>query len=165
MILRPTAKLLAHMRAKYEPHPPASTTLLGDWFATMLHVRTGRFVIAVSGTTLLPVVVHGRDLGTLASRLVPAVREVLTALSVPPELIARECAAMGDVRIAATNDRSTVGVMVDFVRLARFALDDDPHTTPLELAMWLAKTPIVARNAYPDRDTRRMFGMHDQRVN
>ncbi len=159
MVLRPTAKLLTRMRMKVEPQPPTSTTRLGDWFATLLQVRSGRFVLAVSGATLLPVVVSGRELGTLTSRLVLAVGQVLTALSVAPDDVERECAAMADARIAATDDRSTVGVMTDLRHLLRFELQHDPRATPLECSLKLAKTPIVARKGFPDRDTRRLFGV------
>ena len=159
MVLRPTAKLLAHLRVQKATNPPVSTTLLGDWFATLLVVRSGRFVLAVSGATLLPVVVHGRQLSTLPNRLADAVGEVLTALSVKPDAITRECAAMEEVRIAATNDRSTVGVMIDLRHLLRAYLAGDPNATLLELSLKLAKTPIVARNAFPDRETRRVFGV------
>ncbi len=159
MVLRPTAKLLARMGMKIEPQPSESTTRLGDWFATLLQVRSGRFVLAIAGTTLLPVVVSGRELGTLASRLALAVGQVLTALSVAPEAVERECAAMADVRIAATDDRSTVGVMTDLLHLLRFELQHDPRATPLELSLKLADTPIVARKGFPDRDTRRLFGV------
>jgi hypothetical protein len=162
MVLRPTAKLMAAMLVKPDPQPPASTTMLGDWFATLVEFRTTYVVLAISSSTLLPVVVSASSLTRLPARLLPALEKVLLALGVGREAIEQECAAMADVAIAKTNDRSTLGVMNDLAFLLSRYVANDKASSHLTLSLKLAETPIIARKASPDRDTRRLFGV-DQR--
>jgi len=62
MILRCTTKLLKRLDVEPVAVPRPSTTVLGDWYATLLHMRRGQFVLAIARVTLQPVVVTGRDL-------------------------------------------------------------------------------------------------------
>ncbi len=156
-VLRATNKLLPKLRLLPEPEPGPSSTILGDWFATMLRVRSGAHVLAISSVTLLPVVVSGRDVPSLPVRLADAVAEVVAALGAPAAWVERERAEMSEVRIARTDDRSTVGVMTDLRRLLAFQLEDSPHLSPLQRSLELAETPIIARNTYPNAATRRLF--------
>lgn len=157
MVLRPTAKLMGAMLARPDPQPPTSTTRLGDWFATLVDVQDKYLVLAVSCATLLPVVVSANSPTKLAVQLVPAVEKVLLALGVGRTDVEQECAAMADVAIAKTNDRSTLGVMNDLAfMLTHFIKHDRSNLT---LAVRLAGTPIVARKTFPDQATRRLFGV------
>ena len=150
VVIRATSKLLDRLDVVPEDRPGASTGMLGDWFATMLQVRRGRFVLAISRITLLPVVVLGRDLKTLPNRLAAATVEMLSSLGAGPEVAERERLAMIDACYARTDDRSTVGVLTDLQRLLRFDLDDRSESTLQELSLRLAQTPIVARGLFPD---------------
>jgi hypothetical protein len=132
--------------------------VLGDWFATMIQVRRGRFVLAISGVTLLPVIVVGREPAGLRARLADAVADVLLELDIHRDAIERERLAMAEATYARTNDRSTVGVLTDFQRLLRYDLEDAPNTGLLERSLRFAETPIVARSLTPDRATRALFG-------
>lgn len=158
VVVRATTKLLVRLGVQPDAAPPPSSGALGDWFATMVQVRRGRFVLAMSGVTLLPVIVAGRELATLPARLADAVAGVLLELGIPSDAIERERRAMSDLTFARTNDRSTVGVLTDFQRLLRFDLENDPTTGLLERSLRLAETPIVARNLIPNRETRSLFG-------
>lgn len=136
-----------------------SSGVLGDWYATLLHTRRGHFVLAISGVTLLPIVVSGRDLRLFPARIASTLAEVLACYGVPAEAIERECAAMSEVHYARTDDRSTVGVLTEIQRLLHWDLDDSPAATLAERSLQLAQTPIVARNMFPDQETSRLFGV------
>jgi hypothetical protein len=157
MVIRGTTKLLGRLGVRPDAAPAPSSGALGDWFATMVQVRRGRFVLAVSGVTLLPVIVVGRELATLPARLADAVADVMLELGIHRDAVERERLAMADASYARTNDRSTVGVLTDFQRLLRYDLEDAPNTGLLERSLRLAETPIVARNLFPDRATRLLF--------
>lgn len=163
MILRCTARLLARLRVDVCDDPGPSTGLLGDWYATSLRVKH-EYVLAVARTTLQPVVVTGRDLRSFPERLTRTLADVLAADDVPSETIARECAAMATVSFARTDDRSTVGVLVEFVRLLTAELQANPAASTTALSLRLAETPIVARNLWPGQATRRLFGAPDPRA-
>jgi len=159
VVIRATTKLLGRLGPAPTTNPARSSGALGDWFATMVHVRRGRFVLAVSGVTLLPVVVIGRDLATLPARLADGVGEVLLALGVDRDAAEHERLAMADASFARTNDRSTVGVLTELQRLLRFDLENEPGEL-LQHSLRLAETPIVARGLTPDLATRSLFGVH-----
>ena len=64
-------------------HPPASSTLLGDWYANVLFVYRKPLILAVSARTLLPVLIPARDPASLLPRLAAALGEILKALGIP----------------------------------------------------------------------------------
>jgi hypothetical protein len=157
--IRCTTKLLRRLGAAPATLSDTNTTKLGEWYATLLHTRRGQFVLAMARSTLLPVVVTGRDLRTFPTRVASTLAEVLAAYGVPVELIERECAAMSDVQYARTDDRSNVGVLTELQRLLHGDLEYLPTATLTELSLRLAQTPIVARNVFPEDETCRLFGV------
>ena len=161
VVVRCTAKLLARLGANPARDAGPSTGLLGDWYATAVRSRHV-YVLAVARATLLPIVVTGRDVRSFPDRLTRGLAEVLGAYEIPSEIIERECAAMTSVRYARTDDRSTVGVLVEFGRLLEAELVARPAASLTELSLRLAETPIVARNAWPGEATRRLFGASDR---
>lgn len=58
VILRLTRKLLARVGPP-TPDPPASTTVLGDWFGHLVFVGHQRYVILVSERSRLAVLLPG----------------------------------------------------------------------------------------------------------
>jgi len=66
---------------------------------------------------------------------------------------------MRDVVYTRTDDRSNVGVLIEFQRLLAFDLFEPPELTLLDLSLRLAWTPIVARNTFPVDATCRLFGV------
>ena len=73
--VRCTKKLLDRMRVDPDLHPPAPTTILGDWYANLLYVGKQQFILCVSEKTLVPVIVPAVDAKHLPHRLPEAVFE------------------------------------------------------------------------------------------
>ncbi len=124
LIVRGTKKL----RDRWKQATPAaesdtSTTVLGDWFATVLFWRP-HVVLLVDARTYLPVLVPYAPSGTLADRIPIEIGRVLARNGAPAEFVEREVAEMAEVRIAPTNDRRVLGVMNEFVFLANASRDD-----------------------------------------
>lgn len=159
IVLRCTTKLLDKLGVTPDANDLRSSSSLGDWYATLLRTRRGHFVLAIARTTLLPIVVTGRDLRSFPARLTSALAEVLATYGVPADAIDRECAAMSEVKYARTDDRSTVGVLTEFQRLLHDDLEFLPTATLGEQSLRLAATPIVARNIFPEDATCRHFGV------
>ena len=101
------------MRAASAGDGDVSTTMLGDWFATALFSKP-QVALLVNERTLLPVYMPLAPAATLLDRLPAAIATVLRLHGVDDTTIASELAAMGDTRIAPTNNRSVVGVMNEF---------------------------------------------------
>jgi hypothetical protein len=157
--IRCTTKLLRRLGAAPTALANTSPTKLGEWYATLLHTRRGQYVLAMARSTLLPIVVTGRDVRSFPARVASTLAEVLAAYGVPVEIIERECAAMSDVQYAPTDDRSNVGVLTELQRLLHGDLDYLPNATLTELSLRLAQTPIVARNVFPEDETCQLFGV------
>lgn len=163
IVVRCTAKLLERLPGHSDSQETASSSRLGDWYATLVRTRRGHFVLAMARATLLPVVVTGRDLRTLPERLSQQVSAMLGSYGVPAEAVEREREAMRDVVYTRTDDRSNVGVLTEFQRLLSYDFAAPQEPTLLDLSLRLAWTPIVARNTFPVDATCRVFGIEAPR--
>ena len=117
--LRCTAKLLKQMRATPEPNPPASTTLLGDWYANRIQMGRTPVVLAVSEKSLLSVLLPARGVAALPTSLPDAVAKVLAFLEIPEAILEEEVAAMREgCVVAKTASRRVLGSMNDMAYMA-----------------------------------------------
>jgi hypothetical protein len=110
LVVRGTKRLRDRVRGAPGTDRDASTTALGDWFATALFWKP-QVALLVNRRTFVPVFMELAPAATLLERIPAAIEAVLRAHRVGDEFIAPEVDAMRDVRIAPTNDRRTVGVM------------------------------------------------------
>jgi hypothetical protein len=139
-VLRCTKRLLDRIGGPTAPEPePSSTTRLGDYYANFIIIRRQQLVLAVSGITLLPVLLPAAPFKTVPSRLVDAVAEMLHALGTERQKIASEVSAMRDeCLVAKTNSRQVLGSMLDFTNMLEAYLDERPL---VEVALHLAESP------------------------
>lgn len=134
---------------------PASSTVLGDWYANILWVHRRPLVLAVSARTLLPVLFPAGDRASLGDRLSAALGDVLAALGIPVGQINGEQRQMTTVAFARTVSRQILGTMSDFDRM----LDVGPGQSLLKAALELARAPCgpIGMES-PDRVTIDLFG-------
>jgi hypothetical protein len=161
LIVRATMDVLNALRrsgVRPDPDPPQSTTALGDWYATILRMRRATFVLAIAEKTFLPIVVSGRELRSFPQRMTETMVELLRNLGVAADVVDRERVEMSDVRFARTNSRSHLGVLNTFEYSLQVALDERPTWELLAASRWLAGTPIIARDLFPDIATCELFG-------
>ncbi|HMQ28672.1 MAG TPA: hypothetical protein PKA98_21980, partial [Acidimicrobiales bacterium] len=109
LVFRGTKKLRDRVKGPVAAADEASTTALGDWFATALFWKP-QVALLVNSATFLPVFVELAPAATLLDRVPAAIEAALRNQGVDEAFVAAERAAMGEVRIAPTNDRSVVGV-------------------------------------------------------
>jgi hypothetical protein len=154
LIVRATKKLLRLAGPSTAPEDDRGTTVLGPWYATVLFWRP-RIVLLVNEATLLPVLVPLAPAATLTSRIAEQISTVLAAHHAPTKFINQERRHMQTVQFGVTANRSVVGVMIEFARLAEIHHDDDPTVGLDQLAVRLAATPcspLYGRNVSPDRE-------------
>lgn len=92
---------------------------------------------------------------TLAGRIAEQVTTVLIAHHAPAAIIDEERLHMQTCRLGTTMNRSVVGVMSEFARLAEIHHDADPAMDLVGLAVRLAATPcgpLYRGNVSPDRE-------------
>jgi hypothetical protein len=145
LIVRCTAKLLARLKVRPLASSAPSSTVLGDWYATILPLRRAHLVLLVNETTRLPVVLPARELSTLASRIPGAIADVLIDLGVVPEVVERERQAMAEIAFDKTADRSVLGTMNEHVFHLGLTREEHPgmteHAISMDLGRMLATIP------------------------
>lgn len=145
VVLRATQKVLK-LLPKASVSPMASTTALGDWYVNRIVVDRQPLLLLVSSASLLAAITPARDVKRLPQRLAAIVEERLWRLGTRDEVLAAEVAAMSDVAVAKTVDRSVTGQMVDFAKAVPFYLPGNPWSEDDLKAVEdrLAKTPCRA---------------------
>jgi hypothetical protein len=128
---------------------------LGAWYATAVFWKP-QVAVFVSEATLLPVVVPLAPAGTLLARFPVALAEMLDGQGVPAEFIRDEVAMLTAARCVPTANRSLIGVMNEYVRLAEHARHSEPGTPDLlAVSHWLAQvpmSPLDKRHGSADRE-------------
>lgn len=157
LVLRCTQKLLKRI-GKADSSPPASTTVLGDWYAQPLSVGHQRFILCVSEHSRLPILMPANDAKKLPRNFPDALAEMLFALGIPAAAVEREVEASDDIVIAATNNRSVLGTMNDYSNMLKWTLPNRPNTPLIETSLWLADTPVRPIDGFPDKVTRELLG-------
>ncbi len=124
------------------PTTPSAAPALGAWYATAIFWKP-QAVLFVSESTLLPVFVPLAPASTVLRRFPAELEAVLRRHGVPDAFIDAELSTLGDASCLPTANRSMVGVLNEYVRLAGYAHDDLGSTPDLVwLSDWLAQTPM-----------------------
>jgi hypothetical protein len=155
LIVRATKKLRQRLGSAVPHDDEMSTTLLGDWYATLLPWRPRQLILLVNEQTLLPVLMPLAPAATTPSRIGPEIATTLTTHQAPAALVDAELGQMRDCRIAPTANRSVVGIMTDFSSLADVYRRHAPDLDLLRLGEKLASTPcspLYRRHVSPDRE-------------
>ncbi|MET8529534.1 hypothetical protein [Micromonospora sp. NPDC005172] len=152
-VLRATAKLRQRIGPSTSHDGEGSTTLLGDWYATMLPWRP-QVALLVNERTLLPALIPLAPAATMPARVAEQVGEVLAAHGVPDPVIRAEVDQMRQWRIAPTANRSVVGVMNEFASLAdTWRAAARPNLVDLALRLGATPcSPLYKRHVSPDRE-------------
>lgn len=154
LIVRATKKLLDRIGPPTLRDGEQSSTLLGQWYATVLFWRP-QVALLVNESTLLPVLMPLAPAATLAARAAGYIAATLAAHGTPGAVLEEEVRHMRDYRVATTANRSVVGIMNEFSRLAEAHRDRDPCPDLTGLAHRLASTPcspLYGSNVSPDRE-------------
>lgn len=159
LLVRGTKKLRDRVKGAPAGDGDESTTSLGDWFATALFWRP-HVALLVNSRTLLPVFLELAPAAALVERAPAEIEAVLRRHGVGEEFLAAECAAMREVRIAPTNNRSIVGVMNEFAFHGEYLWKEggqDLRWLSLRMAS-LILGPLHDRAGSPDRELAAFVG-------
>jgi Domain of unknown function (DUF6933) len=117
----------------------------------------------VNESTLLPVLMPLAPATALTQRFPPALAALLAAHRVSRRFIEPELAQMTDCRLAATSNRSVVGIMNEFTHLAEAYRAPANEPNLIDLAVRLAATPcgpLYRRHVSPDREVAALIAQH-----
>jgi hypothetical protein len=143
--LRCTQKLLSKNPGAIANSADTLRPRLGDWHANLVRVAHLPIVLCVNDTSLLPVLLRGKDFPSLLSSFRDRLSHHLTRNGISVELVSAELAAMETIDIQPTNNRSVLSSMNDFVHHLRCAARDGFDITRLdELENKMARIPLRA---------------------
>ena len=154
LIVRATGKLLQRLSRPTLREGEGATTLLGEWYATILFWRP-QVALLVNEPTLLPVLMPLAPAATLLARIPEQIAAALSAHGASASIVDEETQRMRDWRLGSTANRSVVGIMNEFTYLAEAWRRDQPQPDLHALALWLATTPcgpLYRKHISPDRE-------------
>jgi hypothetical protein len=155
LIVRATKKLRQRLGSATAYDAEPSTTMLGEWYATLLPWRPQQLILLVNERTLLPVLMPLAPSASVPSRLGSAIAATLAIHEASAAVVERELSEMRDCRFGPTTNRSVLGIMNEFSFLADVYRRNDPGIDLLVLARKLAATPcspLYRRHTSPDRE-------------
>ncbi|HEX5366115.1 MAG TPA: plasmid pRiA4b ORF-3 family protein [Acidimicrobiales bacterium] len=157
LVVRGTKKLRDRVKGEPAADGEESTNALGDWFANALFWRP-QVALLVNSRTLLPVFMELAPAATLLERAPAAIEAVLRRQGVDEAFLAAERKAMGEVRIAPTDDRRVVGVMNEFAFHGEWLFKEGQHD--LEALSLRMSSLIIGKLAEgsPDRALAAVMG-------
>lgn len=144
--LRCTQKLLRRLGvpAKTGTSPP--TTVLGDWYANILHTRPHQLVVCMNERTLLVVLVPARESKSLGARFREAVIAQLRRLGVPPAAIEAEAHAMSELAFRPTASRSVLGCLREATFALSYELERPEHSSLVGIEDFLSENIYSTTN-------------------
>ena len=160
VVLRCTQRLLLRLK-EFEDEPSVrSSTRLGDWYGSVLHMGRRHALIFISERSRLPLLIPIREANRLSTVFPDAVCRMLGAVSVPAADVEHERSLMSEIAYGRTENRSLLGTLNDMSFGARVHFITARHDSLEDIALRLAETPILPLGgACPIGLTRGLFGV------
>jgi len=161
-VVRGTKKFLDRAGKVDAADERPSTTVLGDWYATVWFWRP-QVALFVNDRTLLPIPIPMAPSATIVQRFVAGMPETFGDYGLDPRFVEAEVEQMTTHRLAKTASRSVLGVMNEFKLMADNYLHQADDVDLQELALWLAQTPcrpLYERHVSPNRELRAVAAEH-----
>lgn len=125
------------MPAKIGTSPP--TTVLGDWYATLVYARPHQLVVCMNERTLLVVLVPARESSSLGTRFREVVTAQLRRLGVPHAAIEAEARAMSKLAFGPTASRSLLGCLREAVFALSLELERPEFSSLSDIEDWFSE--------------------------
>ena len=123
MTLRCTQKLLRRVGGTAKADTPPPTTVLGDWYANLLHTGPEQLVLCMNERSLLVVLLPARDFRNVGPRFRGQVASLLTRIGVPAPAVAAEEQGMSQLAFGPTANRKVLGCLNEAMFALSYELD------------------------------------------
>lgn len=151
LTLRPTKMLARRIKLELPATPPPVPNRVADWCAHEFRAGGHRHLLLAHTASLYPLVTYARgvnDEDALIERCVEAMR--INFVGTELEFQFQRCIVpeLTEVQWAPIPNKAILGSINELIALARYGMDK----SPVELAQWLAQTPMKALgHNSPDR--------------
>ncbi len=158
LVVRPTFSLAKRISVKLSSSPElVSSTQTGDWYAKDIVLYRRQFILAVSSTSRLAVVLRASPYAKFAERLPTAIGDLLRSIGINKDSVESEVLEMKDTVLAKTIDRSIIGTLNDYSKHLQFCARSDLDD-PLLLSQKLSDIPsLVMQGTWPIKVTVELF--------
>lgn len=162
LIVRPTQNLAKRMKTKLPVNTSTSSGKLGDWYCTDIQLSKRQFILAVSGTTRLAILMEAAPYAAFPSRLPLCISQVLKTFEVPQQFIDQELSTSGEIALGKTDSRSILGSVNDYCGHLKYMADSGQLdlSNLIDVSAWLSSIPsLVLEAVFPYDAARALFGI------
>lgn len=146
LTLRPTKMLARRLGLAVPAVPPPVTNRVADWCVHEFRESGCRRVLFCNTATLYPLVTDARgvtDEGELIKRAIAAMQLCFQGTELEFHYQRWIVPDLGAVQFAPIPDRAVLSSLNEMIMMARYGLRNRDYS-PVELAAWLAQTPMKA---------------------
>lgn len=134
------------------------TNVLGDWYFNFFTFQRINYILGVSETSLLPVIVTAKEIKTFPERFGNRLAEVLQIIGIDSKQINLELREMQTISYGKTKSKKVLGCQNDYLRMVSYMMRDNLPSTLLDYSLQLSKTPFKPIGyAYPQEICLKLF--------
>lgn len=145
MIIRPTQKLAKKLKETSLAEKPLDEVALADWSASLFTADRTQYILVANTKSLYSVVMFGRgirDANDLIIRSLNCIREAMEDDGMGDAYQNVVAPATRTVGFAKALNRTVTGSMNEFVKYAKFFLEEDLDMSPYDVGIRLNDTPM-----------------------
>ena len=125
--------------------PPSANnvddTILGSWCAHIFYFGHRQFSILTNERTLFTIIVPAKSIINIEIVLPQTVAKVLERYEIPKQSSAIVLKQLSEVQFTRNTNRQVLGSMNDFIKNAKFILEDTPDISLIDLSLQLCQMP------------------------
>jgi len=168
LLLCCTKKLRDSWRLTPDTEELQSTTVLGTWYANIIHTHKGAMILCVNEYSRMAIVCEfSGNPATFQQEFLARTAVLLESMEIPDKSITEELALMEEIAFVKTRSRSVLGTINDFAHLMEGYIHDEYVYAPLsleQLSGLLTYTPIgPKRYFFPTERVYERFGCKAKR--
>jgi hypothetical protein len=140
-IVNATKKAWDRLKATPPSANNVDDTILGSWCAHIFYFGHRQFSILTNERTLFTIIVPAKNITNIEIVLPQTITEVLERYEIPKQSSAILLKQLSEVQFTRNTNRQVLGSMNDFIKIAKFILEDTPDISLIDLSLQLCQMP------------------------
>ena len=140
-IVNATKKAWDRLKATPPSANNVDDTIVGSWCAHIFYFGHRQFLILTNERTLFSIIVPAKSITNIEIVLPQTVAELLERYEVPKQSSAILLKQLSEVQFTRNTNRQVLGSMNDFIKNAKFILEDTPDISLIDLSLQLCQMP------------------------
>jgi hypothetical protein len=140
-IVNATKKAWDRLKATPSSANNVDDTILGSWCAHIFYFGHRQFSILTNERTLFTIIVSAKSISNIEIVLPQTVEELLERYEIPKHSSTILLKQLSEVQFRRNTNRQVLGSMNDFIKNAKFILEDTPDISLIDLSLQLCQMP------------------------